>query len=142
MKLSSVKNKCNNCILILSLLAQLIFITASSPVYISFGQVETYKTFITRTLPILYKNSQIEYYLSSMNEKKPVAEIEPDPYFLCKMTGDKGFTHFNIKKLSVTGLSVIILFFGHVIKRKNRYKALIAHNLGGHAPPSGISLPV
>lgn len=138
----NVKNKKNNYILLLSLLAQLLFITASSPVYGGFDKASVYKAAVRRTTYLSYKYSQMGYYLLTLNDKLPVAEIESNKYFIFKITGDAGYARYyhHINTLSALGLSVIILYFGHVIIRNNRYKELIALKLGGHDPPVRLCL--
>lgn len=132
---SNIKNKYNNYILILSLIAQILFITASSSDNYSFNQASVYETAIIRSLPFSNKNSPIRYFLSSITDNESMVDIGPNQYILRRTTGGKGFTHHYIRILPYIGLSVIILCFGHVINRKNRCKALLAYNLGGHAPP-------
>lgn len=138
----NAKNKYNNYILLLSLLAQLLFITASSPLHGSYDKASVYNAVIRQTTYLSYKYSQMGYYLLALNDKLPAAEIESNKYFIFKITGDTGFTRYyhHINIFSVLGLSVIILYFGHVIIRNSRYKELIALKLGGHDPPLRRSL--
>lgn len=136
----NIKNKFNNYILILSLIAQILLITASSPMNYSFDQTSVYEAVIARSLPFPYNSSPIRYYLSSITDKEPMADIGRNQYILRRMMGGRGFTHHYIKIFPYIGLSVLMLCFGHVINRKKRSKALIAFNLGGHAPPFRMRL--
>jgi len=125
-----------NCILVLGLVAQFLFFTTSSQISGAFNKVSSYKTNFKKSMSLSYKNSPIAYLILSVNDEEPVLEIGPNRYFLRRMTGDKGFTqHLNLVAFMLTGISVIILYFGYVINRKIQCKSLIANNLGGHAPP-------
>jgi len=120
------------------MLAQFLAITALSPNYSgtkNLAYIASIKKPIPMPLP--HNKNRTGYYLLLINDKQAAAEIERNSLFLSKMTGDYAGAQYlhHVKVQSAIGLSVIILFFGHVIKRKRRYKALIAHRLGGHAPP-------
>lgn len=136
----NANNKFNNRILLLSLLVQLLFIAASSPVYGVFDRVSAYDALIRQSIFLSHKCSQMGYYLMTLNDKLPEAEIESGRYIIFNITRETGFTGFyHIIFLSAFGLSVIILFFGHVIIRNSRSKAPVERKMGGHDPPVRLS---
>lgn len=131
------KSKYSNYIIILSLLSQLIFITNSSPLSYSLGQAREYKVFLLQNLSLASKSSSIRYYLSAISEKESPTDIGPNQYFIRRMTDDRGVIEYSnhINTFSLIGFSLIVLYFGYVISRKKWCRAIIATNLGGHAPP-------
>ncbi len=138
---NSNKSKYGNYIIILSLLSQLIFITASSSSNYGFGQARENNVFFLRSLSLASKSSTVRYYLSAENEKESITDIGPNQYFIRRMTGDKGLIEYSnhISAFFVIGFSLFVLYFGYVINRKKWCRAILAINLGGHAPPFTLS---
>lgn len=79
-----------------------------------------------------------QFFYTVLSAQLALQEIKPTQKMAGRIQNRQNYlqTHFNMRILSLTGISLLIHQFTLISRKKNKHISVIAFLTGGHSPPS------